>query len=79
MKSYLHIFIRCVIIRSMFRKGGKVGMEKPKRINVIVDEDLHKELKIASAITGVSIKQYVADAVREKMKKDKIPILKERE
>ena len=54
-------------------------MKKPKRINVIVDEDLHKELKIASAITGVSIKQYVADAVREKMKKDKIPILKERE
>lgn len=54
-------------------------MASPKRIYVIVDEDLHKDLKIASAITGVTIKQYVADAVREKMKKDKIPNLKERE
>lgn len=60
------------------QKGGS-GMASPKRIYVIVDEDLHKELKIASAITGVTIKQYVADAVREKMKKDKIPNLKERE
>lgn len=54
-------------------------MENKKRITVLVSEELRRNLKIASAITGVSIKQYVDDAVREKMKRDNIPTWEERE
>jgi len=53
-------------------------MENKKRITVLVSEELRRNLKIASAITGVSIKQYVDDAVREKMKRDNIPTWEER-
>ncbi len=53
-------------------------MKNKKRITVLVSEELRRNLKIASAITGVSIKQYVDDAVREKMKRDNIPTWEER-
>lgn len=48
-------------------------MEQVKRINIALDENLHRDLKIAAAMKGTSIKNYVAEAVRDKMKQDKIP------
>lgn len=50
-------------------------MEQTKRINIAIDGNLHRDLKIAAAVTDMSIKEYVAKALREKMKRDNIPIV----
>ncbi len=46
-------------------------MENTKRINIAIDEDLHKELKIAAAVNGITVKEYVAKAIQDKLKKEK--------
>lgn len=50
-------------------------MEQVKRINIAIDGNLHRDLKIAAAVTDKSIKDYVADALKEKMQRDNIPIV----
>ena len=42
-----------------------------KRLNVSVDDDLHKQLKMAVAENGTTIGQYVTDAIAEKLENDK--------
>lgn len=43
-----------------------------KRLNVSVDEDLHRQLKMAAAAHGITIGQFVSDAIREKIEKDEV-------
>lgn len=38
-------------------------MENPRRINISIDKALHRELKIAAAVNGTTLKKYVADAI----------------
>lgn len=42
-----------------------------KRLNVSVDEELHKQLKIAVAADGTTIGQFVIEAIAEKLENDK--------
>lgn len=46
-------------------------MENPKRINIAIDAALHKELKIAAAVNDTTVKEYVAEAIQDKLKKEK--------
>lgn len=46
-------------------------MESTKRINIAIDEVLHKDLKIAAAVNGTTVKEYVAEAIRDRLKKEK--------
>lgn len=46
-------------------------MESTKRINIAIDEVLHKELKIAAAVNGITVKEYVAKAIRDKLDREK--------
>lgn len=50
-------------------------MEQIRRITITMDSDLHRDLKIAAAVKDMSIKEYVADALREKMKRENIPFV----
>ncbi len=47
-------------------------MESEKRINIAISESLHKELKIAAAINGITVKEYVSGAIQDKLDKEKI-------
>lgn len=44
--------------------------EKRKRINIAIDEVLHRELKITAAINGTTIKEYVSKALRTELDKE---------
>ena len=49
-------------------------MAKPddtKRLNVVIDTELHKKLKVAAAEYETTIGAFVADAIREKLEKNK--------
>lgn len=46
--------------------------KKLKRLNVSVDEKLHKKLKIASVEKGITIAQFVTDAISEKLEKERM-------
>lgn len=45
--------------------------ENTKRLNIIVSTELHTELKVAVARKGATIGNFVADAIREKIERDK--------
>lgn len=47
-------------------------MENIKRINIAIDEVLHKKLKIAAAMNGITVKEYVSKAIQDKLEKEKI-------
>ena len=40
------------------------------RINIWMDEDLHKRLKIAAAMKGVTIQEFVTDSIQNATKRD---------
>lgn len=42
---------------------------KLKRLNVSVDEDLHKKLKIEAVRQNITIAQFVIEAICEKLEK----------
>ena len=42
-----------------------------KRVNVPIDEELHKQLKVSVAENSTTIGQYVIEALTEKMERDK--------
>lgn len=42
-----------------------------KRLNVSVDDDLHRQLKMAVAENGTTINQFVIEAITEKLENDK--------
>ncbi len=46
-------------------------MGNTKRINIAIDEVLHKQLKVAAAINGITVKEYVSKAIQDKLEKEK--------
>lgn len=40
------------------------------RINIWMDEELHKSLKIAAALKGVTVQQFVTDSIQNAVKRD---------
>ena len=42
-----------------------------KRLNVVISADLHRELKVEVAKQGTTIAQYVAEAIEEKINRQK--------
>lgn len=47
-------------------------MEKDtKRLNIKISEDLHAKLKAASALDRTTIQDYVEEAIKEKLNKEK--------
>lgn len=41
--------------------------EDTKRLNVVISSDLHTELKVAVAKQGITIGQFVTEAIKEKL------------
>ena len=48
------------------------GDTELKRLNVSIDDDLHKQLKMAVAENSTTIGQFVIEAITEKLDNDKI-------
>ena len=44
--------------------------EDTKRLNIVVSNDLHKNLKVTAAMMGITLQQFVSEAIAEKIKKD---------
>lgn len=42
-----------------------------KRLNVVIPEELHRQLKVAVAEQGATIGKFVAEAIAEKIAKSK--------
>lgn len=42
-----------------------------KRLNVSIDDELHRLMKMAVVEQGTTIGQFVTDAIREKLESDK--------
>ena len=40
-----------------------------KRLNVVIDNELHKKLKVAVAENETTIANFVAEAIKEKLEK----------
>lgn len=45
--------------------------EGTKRLNIVVDEKLHRDLKVEAAKVGMTLGQFVAEAIAEKVEKQK--------
>jgi len=45
--------------------------EDTKRLNVIISNDLHRNLKVEVAKQGMTIAQFVAEAITEKIERQK--------
>ncbi len=43
--------------------------EGNKRLNVIISNNLHRDLKVEVAKQGITIAQFVAEAITEKIKR----------
>lgn len=41
-----------------------------KRLNVVISTDLHRDLKVEVAKRGITIAQFVAEAIADKIKKE---------
>lgn len=44
--------------------------DNTKRINIAIDEILHKKLKIAATINDITVKEYVIKAIKEKLERE---------
>jgi len=44
---------------------------KKKHINIAVDEETHKEVKVLAILKGLTINQYVRELIKNGLKKDK--------
>ena len=42
-----------------------------KRLNIVISTELHRDLKVEVAKSGTTIAQFVAEAIAEKVKKQK--------
>lgn len=42
-----------------------------KRLNVVISSELHRDLKVEVAKNGMTIAQFVAEAIAEKIQKEK--------
>lgn len=45
-----------------------------KRVNIWMDEEVHKQLKIIAALKGITIQEFVEQAIQAKVKKDLVMI-----
>lgn len=45
--------------------------EGTKRLNVIISNDLHRNLKIEVAKQGITVAKFVTDAITEKLERQK--------
>lgn len=43
-----------------------------KRLNVILDEELHTQLKITAFEKGITMSQYVTDLLKKELNKEEI-------
>jgi predicted HicB family RNase H-like nuclease len=44
-------------------------LDDTKRLNVVIDNELHKKLKMAAAEQETTIGAFVAEAIKEKLEK----------
>jgi predicted HicB family RNase H-like nuclease len=42
------------------------------RVNIEIDDEVHRKLKVVCALKGITIIQYINSALEEKVKKEKI-------
>jgi predicted HicB family RNase H-like nuclease len=62
--------IYVVIISNNKCKGdGKMIEENKKRLNIAIEEELHRQLKVAAAQEGVTLVQFVSESIKEKIEK----------
>lgn len=47
------------------------GSFATKRMNIIVNEELHRNLKVEAAKSGITLTQFVAEAIAEKIQRQK--------
>lgn len=55
---------------SFFIKERGLMSENMKRLNIVISADLHKDLKVAAALNGITLQQFVSEAIAEKIKKE---------
>lgn len=55
---------------SFFIKERGIMSEDMKRLNIVINADLHKDLKVAAALNGITLQQFVSEAISEKIKKE---------
>lgn len=46
-------------------------VQETKRLNIQITGELHKEMKVAAAQEGITISQYVAEAIADRVERDK--------
>jgi predicted HicB family RNase H-like nuclease len=45
-------------------------MEEMKRLNIPIEADLHKQIKVRVAEQGITVAQFVREAISEKLEKE---------
>ncbi len=45
-------------------------MEETKRLNIPIEAELHKQLKVKAAEQGTTVAQFVREAIKEKLEKE---------
>ena len=45
--------------------------ENTKRLNIVVSKELHRDLKVEAAKSGITLAQFVAEAIAEKIQRQK--------
>lgn len=58
------------IIKISFFKERCRMSEEMKRLNIVISADLHRDLKVSAALNGVTLQQFVSEAIAEKIKKE---------
>lgn len=53
---------------SDYMNGGSFAT---KRMNIIISEELHRSLKVEAAKSGITLTQFVAEAIAEKIQRQK--------
>lgn len=66
-KNHLIKFVLWIIIKTINKKGETL---MARRLNVVLEDELHTEIKILVAKKNITISQFVIEAVKEKLKKE---------
>lgn len=45
--------------------------DEVKRLNAIIPAELHTSVKVAATLSGITLNQFVIEALQEKLNKDK--------
>lgn len=45
--------------------------EEMKRLNIVIHPDLHRDLKVAAALSGITLQQFVSEAIAEKIERER--------